>query len=108
MEGLRVMVASGQSPLSPCQRCQSSGCPWDRIGQQAVCPDCQEALALGEAEPLVEPLIRHECTVCGTLGTVPYLTYPLHSRDPLAIDLCPVPFPFIAGPAAWIAMPTGC
>jgi hypothetical protein len=53
-----------------------------------VCPDCQESLALGEADPLVERLVPNDCAVCGAPGTVPYLTYPLHARDPLAIDLC--------------------
>jgi hypothetical protein len=97
MEGLRLLTASGQSPLAPCSRCQATGCPWDRIGEQAVCPDCQEQLALGEAEPLIERLIRHPCAVCGHGGTVRYLTFPLHARDPLEIDLCPRHFHALLG-----------
>lgn len=89
MEGLRLVQVSGVSPLAACSRCEATGCPWDRIGEQAICPDCQEQLALGEGEPLIERLVPHRCLICQLLGTVRYLTFPLHSRDPLAIDLCP-------------------
>lgn len=88
MEGLRVVTASGHSTVAACSRCEATGCPWDRIGDQPICPDCQEQLALGEGQPLVERLIPNRCLICQQIGTVRYLTYPLHSRDPLAIDLC--------------------
>src|SRR5690242_14756261 len=89
MKGVRLSTASGQSPVAPCSRCQATGCPWDRVGEQAICPDCQEQLALGEGEPLVERVVGLRCAVCHRLGTVRYLTFPLHGREPLAIDLCP-------------------
>ncbi len=92
MEGLRIVSATGHSPLAPCCRCQSTGCPWDRIGDNVVCPDCQEQLALGEGEPLVEKLRKHCCAVCNHVGTVRYLTFPLHAREPMEIDLCPEHF----------------
>lgn len=88
MDGLRLVNAPGQSPVAPCCRCQATGCPWDRIGDHAICPDCQEQLALGEGEPLVERVVGNRCLICHHSGTVRYLTYPLHARDPLAIDLC--------------------
>ena len=97
MEGLRVIAVSGQSPLDPCGRCQATGCPWDRLGAHPLCPDCQELLASGEADPLVERLVPHECAVCGKTGAVPYLTFPLHARDPMAIDLCPTHFHALLG-----------
>lgn len=89
MEGLRFVNASGQSPLAPCSRCQATGCPWDRIGEHPICPDCQEMLALGEGEPLVERVIPSRCLICHHSGSVRYITFPLHGREPLAIDLCP-------------------
>ncbi len=92
MKGVRLSTASGQSPGAPCSRCHATGCPWDRIGDQAVCPDCEEQLALGEGEPLVERLVSHGCAVCGQHGTVRYMTFALHARDPLEIDLCPQHF----------------
>ncbi|MFO0877205.1 MAG: hypothetical protein U0840_07500 [Gemmataceae bacterium] len=92
MDGLRLVTTSGQSPLSPCCRCDATGCPWDRIGSCPICPDCQENLALGEAEPLIQRLTQNQCLVCNKRGTVPYMTWPLHGRDPLAIDLCPAHF----------------
>jgi hypothetical protein len=93
MEGLRLVAASGQSPVAPCSRCQATGCPWDRIGDHAICPDCQEQLALGEGEPLVERVSpTNRCLICRRGGTVRYLTFPLHGREPLAIDLCPTHF----------------
>jgi hypothetical protein len=97
MQGLRLITGSGQSPVAPCSRCQATGCPWDRIGEQAICPDCQEQLALGEGEPLIERLVRHQCAVCRQSGTVRYLTFPLHARDPLEIDLCPQHFHALLG-----------
>jgi hypothetical protein len=80
---------AGLDAHASCSRCQANGCPWDRIGTRTICPDCQELLALGEGEALVERLVSRRCGVCGSVGTAPYLTYPLHSADPLAIDLCP-------------------
>jgi hypothetical protein len=97
MEGLRLVSATGHSPLAACDRCQATGCPWDRIGEHVICPDCQEQLALGEGEALVERLRPHRCAVCSTLGTVRYLTYPLHARDPMEIDLCPQHFHALMG-----------
>ncbi len=97
MEGLRLITASEHSVMVACSRCQGSGCPWDRIGTQAICPDCQEQLALGEGEPLIERLVRHRCAVCGQMGTVRYVTFPLHTRDHLEIDLCPAHFHALLG-----------
>jgi hypothetical protein len=92
MEGLRLVSAAGHSPLAPCSRCQATGCPWDRIGDNVICPDCQEQLALGEGEALVERLRKNRCAVCREVGTVRYLTFPLHAREPMEIDLCPLHF----------------
>ncbi len=89
MEGVRRVSGAGFDVHASCSRCQSNGCPWDRIGSKSICPDCQELLALGEGDPLVERLLPRACVVCGKRGTAPYLTYPLHSTDPLSIDLCP-------------------
>ena len=111
MEGLRIIAASGQSPLAPCGRCQATGCPWDRIGSNpglrsvrlhytSACygaDGAREFLAAGEAEPLVERLVPHECAVCNKPGAVPYLTFPLHARDPMSIDLCPSHFHALLG-----------
>jgi hypothetical protein len=55
---------------------------------KAYCPDCEEALAVGEGEPLVERAERNACAVCGLVGTVRYLTFPLESDAVLEIDLC--------------------
>src|SRR5262245_3089597 len=97
MEGLRKVSGSGHSPVAACTRCQATGCPWDRIGIQAICPDCQEKLAMGEGEALVERLVPHRCAVCQQCGTVPYLTFPLHAREPMAVDLCPPHFHALMG-----------
>lgn len=92
MEGLRMVNGTGHSPLAPCCRCQATGCPWDRIGENVICPDCQEQLVMGEGDPLVEKLRNNCCAVCNHLGTVRYLTFPLHAREPMEIDLCPEHF----------------
>jgi hypothetical protein len=83
-----LVTSSGHSAIAPCSRCEATGCPWDRIGEHAVCPDCEEQLAVGEGQPLIERLAPNHCLVCQRAGTVRYLTFPLHGRDPLAIDLC--------------------
>ena len=88
MDGLRV-VKEELSAQTPCSRCRSAGCPWDRLAGQAMCPDCQEALAQGEGEPFVVRTEKKRCAVCQQAGTVRYLTYPLHSTDPVEMDLCP-------------------
>jgi hypothetical protein len=89
MEGMRLVEGLTLSALIPCMRCQSDGCPWDRIAGKPICPDCQEALALGEAPALVERAERKRCLVCQHLGTVRYLTFPLRSTEAVEFDLCP-------------------
>ena len=89
MGGLRVVTAGEVSLLAPCCRCQAAGCHWDRIADKPYCPDCQEALALGEAEPLIEPVEPRRCAACNHSGAVRFLTFPLHAPAPVEIDLCP-------------------
>lgn len=89
MESLRIAPAETLSPYPPCCRCAKGDRPWDRIADKAYCPNCQEALAMGEAPPLVERTQPHACAVCARRGTVAFHTFPLHGHDPIAMDLCP-------------------
>ena len=89
MDGLRVVKGKGLAPLAPCSRCQATGCPWDRVADQPICPDCQEMLALGEGEPLRERVAKRPCAACPQVGTIRFLTFPLHAAYPVEIDLCP-------------------
>jgi hypothetical protein len=88
MEALRRVTSEGLVPEAPCSRCRATGCPWDRIADRPICPDCQELLALGEAEPLVERVEKRPCAVCRQVGTVRYLTFPLRTREAVEFDLC--------------------
>jgi hypothetical protein len=88
MDGVRWVKGDGLTPEAVCSRCGATGCPWDCIAGKPMCPDCQEQLAMGEGEPLVERAERHHCAVCQQVGTVRYLTYPLHATDPVELDLC--------------------
>jgi hypothetical protein len=97
MDGLRLVTGEGLAPRSPCSRCGGTGCPWDRIGEKPICPDCQEMLALGEGDPLVEKLRPRGCALCPRRGTVPYLTFPLHAQGGLEVDLCPEHFHALLG-----------
>ena len=45
-------------------------------------------LASGEGDALVEKLRPFICAICQKVGTVRYLTFPLHAREPMEIDLC--------------------
>jgi hypothetical protein len=67
------------------------------VADKPICPDCQEVLALGEGEPLVEPLQKRRCAVCLMNGTVCYRTYPLQSTTSVEIDLCPRHFRALLG-----------
>jgi hypothetical protein len=87
MDGLRV-VKGGIVPQAPCGRCQASGCPWDHIAGEPICPDCQESLAQGEGAPLVVRTEKHRCAVCQQQGTIRYVTFPLHAAEPVEMDLC--------------------
>ena len=88
MSGLRLLTGENVAPQAACCRCRATGCPWDRIAGRPYCPDCQESLAMGEAEPLVERVEPQRCAICQQTGTLRYLTFPLHASAPLEIDLC--------------------
>lgn len=89
MDGLRTPTDDEIVALANCIRCQAIGCPWDRVGGQPICPDCQEMLAQGEGEPLSLHAEPRRCLVCQTKGTVSFITVPLRAVA-LAIDLCPI------------------
>ncbi len=88
MEGLRLVTAEDVAPMAPCCRCASAGCPWDRVANKPMCPDCQEALVIGEGPPLIERVESRVCAVCRQIGTLRYMTYPLQSQQPIEVDLC--------------------
>ncbi|MFL5245127.1 MAG: hypothetical protein ACJ8FY_23740 [Gemmataceae bacterium] len=85
---MRKIAWNAVTPPTPCTRCRATGCQWDRIAGKAMCPDCQEDLALGRGEPFIERTEKHRCTVCSHLGTVRYITFPLVPTDPVEMDLC--------------------
>lgn len=88
MDSLRLAPADSIFPKIPCCRCADTTRPWDRIAGKTYCPNCLETLALGEADPIIERVDRRRCAVCRHQGTVRFLTFPLHSRRPVEIDLC--------------------
>ena len=89
MDSLRLSSADSIFPKIPCCRCADHARFWDRIAGKTYCPNCLEALAQGEGDPLVARTDRKRCAVCHHLGTVRYVTFPLHSRRPVEIELCP-------------------
>lgn len=88
MDNMRLAPADSVFPRNACCRCADDSRPWDRISGKTYCPSCLEALAVGEAEPIMERTDRRRCAVCHYLGTVRFLTFPLHSRRPIETDLC--------------------
>jgi hypothetical protein len=90
MERLRIRLLSGMPTQSsvPCCRCGATGQPWDRIAGKSYCPNCQETMALGETPPVREAAEAIPCVVCAGRRTVSFLTYPLHSRVPVEMNLC--------------------
>jgi hypothetical protein len=88
MDGLRVVAPESVAPLDPCCRCRGEGSRWDRVNGLPYCPDCQEALVQGHADPLTLRTERRRCTLCNRLGCVRFLTYPLRAPEPVEMDLC--------------------
>ncbi len=88
MDSVRLAPIDSVFPKIPCCRCADGNRTWDRIAGKTYCPNCLESLAQGEASPIVERCDRRRCAVCHHQGTVKYLTFPLHSRRPVEIDLC--------------------
>jgi len=88
MDSLRFIAADTDFALDPCSQCEATGCQWDRIMGKPYCPDCEEALALGEGAALVIRILRVPCAVCERLGSVPFLTFPLHLHNVLEMHLC--------------------
>ena len=88
MDSIRLTPAQSVFPKIACCRCADNTRMWDRIAGKTFCPSCMEALALGEAEPICEKVDKRRCAVCHHQGTVRYLTFPLHSRRPVEVDLC--------------------
>jgi len=88
MEGLRRLGDLISTSKEACLRCGAAGCPWDRIAGRPLCPDCQEAIALGEAAPLRETPEPQPCAVCRRVGTLRYETLPLRCSGPVEMDLC--------------------
>src|SRR5947209_13062498 len=97
MEGLRLVKTERSAPQQPCVRCGASGCPWDRIAGKPLCPDCQELVALGEAEPLRERAENLPCSICRGRGTLRYLTFPLQAAGAVEFDLCAEHFQALLG-----------
>ncbi len=89
MDGMKI-CPPGSVPLGvPCCRCASHARGWDRIADKAYCPDCQEAIVIGQADPIVERTQKRRCTVCSSEGTVPFCTFPLNALQAVEMDLCP-------------------
>jgi hypothetical protein len=89
MESIRLLTADSLPLLLPCCRCGQARASWDRIASKAYCPNCQELLIVGEADPLVERTEKNCCAICNHQGTVCFQTFPWQTMTPLAIDLCP-------------------
>ena len=89
MECIRLAPADSIFPKIPCCRCADQSRFWDRIAGKTYCPNCLEGLAMGEGDPLVAKTDRRCCAVCHHLGAVRFVTFPLHSRRPIEIELCP-------------------
>jgi hypothetical protein len=62
---------------------------WDRIADKAYCPDCQEAVVVGRAEPIIERTRKQRCAVCSAEGTVAFGSFPLNSLQAIEVELCP-------------------
>ena len=84
------MAATGAVALwIPCCRCGQSALGWDRIADKAYCPNCQEAIVQGIADPLIEKTERLPCAACKGIGCVTVQTFPRGASEPVEMELCP-------------------
>lgn len=88
MENVRVASSQEVFPRHACTGCGDNQGHWDCITGKAYCPNCLEALAMGEAEPLIARADRCHCVVCRQEGTLSFRTFPLHWHRPVELDLC--------------------
>jgi hypothetical protein len=88
MERLRNASLERSCYVVPCCRCAAGERHWDRIAGKGYCPSCQESLIVGETEPLIERTETRRCVVCGRIGTLRYITFPLNRPAPLEMDIC--------------------
>ena len=88
MDSVRLACNEQSFPRVACSRCGEKHGHWDDIAGQPYCPNCLEALAVGEAEPLILRTDRRRCAICFHLGTLAFQTFPLHSERPVQMDIC--------------------
>jgi ribosomal protein S27E len=89
MDSIRLAPPDSVFVGVACCRCGEKDRRWDRIAGKAYCPNCQEGLAIGEGEPLIERTQPHWCAACSRPGTVAFVTFPLEAPRPVEIDVCP-------------------
>src|SRR4051812_31772717 len=70
MDSLRLAPSQTELAIQPCTRCETTDRRWDRIADKPFCPECQEALVLGQAAPFRERTERNLCAVCSKTGTL--------------------------------------
>ncbi len=97
MDSLRRLCVEAPSVTEPCSRCGCDQGRWDRIAGRVYCPRCEEALIIGEIEPIRETPQDGTCAVCGKGGTLCYLTFPLHAAEAVELDLCAEHFRSLLG-----------
>jgi hypothetical protein len=88
MDNIRLATEDRIFPRIPCHLCGDNQGHWDTIGGRPYCPNCLEALAMGEAEAHVARTERSRCAICHHQGTLAFHTFPLNWHRPVEIDLC--------------------
>jgi hypothetical protein len=89
MNSLRLAAVASNPQITICNRCPAASERWDHIAGKAYCPQCQEQLASGESEPLIERTEPKLCAICDRRGTVCLQSFPLNADSPVEMDLCP-------------------
>lgn len=89
MTNLSWTEQEGEVRPVACSRCRNQERLWDRVGSRTYCPGCQEAILLGEHEPLRERVQRGVCLICSCERIVRFVTYPLHRQQGIEMELCP-------------------
>lgn len=71
-----------------CSRCGQGPRAWDRVAGKPICAGCQEALAFGDGEPLIERPQPVPCVICEKRGSLCFHTVPQEAQLAIEFDLC--------------------
>ena len=88
MESLRLAPADSIFPKIPCSRCADHSRGGTGSSAKPIARTASKRWRGERRSPLWKKPIAGVVAICHHLGTVRYVTFPLHSRRPVEMELC--------------------